>query len=125
MEGKESSPNQLINRQEAVEILNDGGEHKFFIGAKMDTPVYIVGKSREKQTFNRLHEHIADDLNELKIINLEDVRGGYCKVENGKLLYWGESSYPVEAANEKSFKDSVDKNGIMIIDQWLGRKPEK
>lgn len=125
MEGNhESSPNSIISREEAVELLNDGGEHKFLMGVKMDTPVYVVGKAREKEVHPRLHEHMAQDLVKLGVINEDDIRGGYCKVERGQLYYWGESSSPVVAAKDKSFQDSVDKNGIIIIDQWLGNKKE-
>lgn len=124
----ENQQKKVLTREKAIEVLNDGGEHKFFFSIDGDTPVYVVGEAREEQLFPRIHEEVIEDMVELKIIpNIEKIRAGYCKVEKlkgeEKLFYWGETSFPFAVTNDKKFNEMVDKNGIVIIDQWLSSKP--
>lgn len=103
-----------MNRQEAIEVLNDKGEHKFLFGGV--SPVYVVARAREDDLQALLHEHLAQKLVELGVFpDLEGVMGGYCKVLEDALRYWGESSYPIKAATAEQFNAAVDQRGIELI----------
>jgi len=45
-----------------------------------------------------------------------NVRGGYCRVEDGKLIFWWPSTFPVNAAKEEEFHQAVNERNIQIID---------
>ena len=118
----------LIDRKEAIRVLDDKGEHKFLFQDRKG-PVFIVETSledlRERNIQPRLHEQLLESLiNKGLVTDPKAARGGYCRVDDGELLFWGPSSYPVTAAEEKVFNDAVDIGRIKIIDQWLGENPE-
>jgi len=102
-----------MNRQEAIQRLDDDGEHKFLLE---NGPVYVVAIARENDPHALLYEHLVRRMVDGGVFQSSDaVRGGYCRVLAGRLCWWGESSYPVRAANEKVFQSAVDENGIELI----------
>lgn len=120
----ENRQDKVLTREEAIVLINDEGEHKFFFNIKGSTPVYIIDIAREKEISPRLHEEVIKDMVEKKIIPaIEEAAAGYCRVYENELLYWGETSFPSAVTDKKKFNEVVDKNGILIIDQWLGSKP--
>lgn len=103
-----------MNRQEAIGVLNDEGEHKFLF--RGESPVYVVARAREDDLHAIIHEHLARNLVELGVFpDLEGIMGGYCTVLEDALRYWGESSYPIRAATAEQFNAAVDQRGIELI----------
>jgi hypothetical protein len=104
-----------VNKNEASNTLDDGGEHKFLLGEQ--TPVYIQRASRESQVNPKLHEHLAAAMIALgKFTPEELIKGGYCRVISKKLKYWGESSYPIMPASENDFFRGIESRGIELLD---------
>jgi len=103
-----------MNGQEAAKLLDDNGEHKFLFDTQ--SPVWVMQKAREQESHPLLHEELAEKMVQNRLFpDLNTVLGGYCRVVNEKLRYWGESSYPIRAASEKQFHLAVDTQGIEFI----------
>lgn len=125
----ENEPPQdtTIDRETAIRRLDDNGEHKFLM-KKGEGTVYIVGSSvedlRKDGDQPRRHEEIRRSLLDRGFVDESDiVLGGYCRVEDDELLFWGPSSFPVDAAQSEEFESAIEERRIQLIDQWLGEKP--
>lgn len=120
---------KVITREEAIKVLNDCGEHRFFYGVDDNgtgnTPVYIVDVTRDRQVPSRSHKEIAEGMVNEHNIPIENIRVGGCGVLGKELDYWGPASSLSESAQTDSekFNEIVDKNGIVIFNpnQWLDK----